>query len=378
MDRSAQSCESFTQIGRLRDLFTLTGDGPPLGATRRTTDETEPVPGRVLYASFATQHLSGGVDVHLKHIAMLRAAGIEASLWLPADGVPAWMGNVPVVTGTTTEVGADDVVVFPEAPVVPGLDPAPGARKVIFNQNHFYTYATWDGPAAAYPGWDPAPTVWTVSGESVAVIGSLHPELSVRRVPPPVDPGQFAPAPEPSGVALLPKKRPHEGRLLQRLLEVDPRTAGEPVRVIEDLSRAEVARVLAETRVFVSLSHTDSFGLPVVEAMLSGCLVVGYDGGGGVELFEAPGTWRVPEQRPLLVVERVAAVLADARADPERFAELAGANRTWAAERYAPEAVAPTLLEAVEAARRTPGAAATAVHPATELTRMPPFFTKTG
>ena len=336
------------------------------------------MPGRVLYASFATQHLSGGVGVHLAHIALLRAAGIEASLWLPTDGVPAWMGSVPVVAGTTIEVGADDVLVLPEAPLVPGTDPAPGARKVVLNQNHFYTYATWDAPASAYPGWDPAPTVWTVSGESVAVIGALHPDLAVRRLPPPVDPAEFGPAPSASGVALLPKKRPHEGRLLERLLEVDPRTAGVPVRVIADAPRADVVSALAQAQVFVSLSHTDSFGLPVVEAMLSGCLVVGYDGGGGVELFEAPGAWRVPEQRPLLVVERVAAVLAQARADPGWFTGLAEANRAWAAERYAPEVLAPTLLGAVEAVRRTPSSATTAVHPSRWLDRMPPSFTKTG
>ncbi len=115
------------------------------------------MPGRVLYASFATQHLSGGVEVHLRHIALLRAAGVEASLWLPEPAVPAWMGAVPVVSGASIEVGADDVVLYPEAPVLPGVDPAPGARKVVFNQNHFYTYATWAAPASTYPGWDPAP-----------------------------------------------------------------------------------------------------------------------------------------------------------------------------------------------------------------------------
>ncbi|SEQ10518.1 glycosyltransferase family 4 protein [Microlunatus flavus] len=330
--------------------------------------------GRVVYASFATQRLSGGVEVHLRHIELLRAAGVEASLWLPAEEVPGWMGDVPVVSGATLEIGSSDVVVYPEAPVVPGVDPAPGARTVVFNQNHFYTYATWDAPASTYPGWDPAPSVWTVSRESVAVLGALHPDLVVHRVPPPVDPALFTPSATKAGLALLPKKRPHEGRLLERLLEVDPRTAGQPVRVIADLPRAEVVRTLAEARVFVALSHTDSFGLPVVEAMLSGCLVVGYDGGGGAELFDAPGAWRVPEQRPLLVVDRVAAVLADTA----RHDELAAANRAWALERYSPAAVAPALLAALEAVRRTPGSAATAVHPSRWLDKMPPAFTKTG
>lgn len=331
------------------------------------------MPGRVLYASFATPNLSGGVDVHLSHTALLRAAGIDASLWLPGTEVPSWMGSVPIVSGTSLEVDADDLVVYPEAPLVPGRDPAPGARKVIFNQNHFYTYTTWDAPVAGYPGWTPAPSVWTVSQESVAVLRTLHPELPVHLVPPPVDPEVFTPGPVKTGVTLLPKKRPHEGTLLRRLLETDRRTAGR-VRVVVDLPRSGVAEVLASTAVFVALSHTDSFGLPVVEAMMAGCLVVGYDGGGGVELFEAPGAWRVPEQRPLLLAARVAELLDEA----DRLADAGLANRTWAVERYAPAAVAPALLAAVEAARRLPGAAATAVHPVVDLARMPVGFTKTG
>jgi hypothetical protein len=189
------------------------------------------VTGRIVYASFATQNVSGGVQVHLQHIAMLRAAGLDARLWLPQPAVPAWMGDVATVSGATLPLHADDLLVLPEAPVVPGLDPAPGARKVIFNQNHFYTYATWDGPLGAYPGWDPTPTVWAVSQESADVLVALTPDLPVTLVPAPVDPTVFAPAATKSGIALLPKKRPHEAVLLRRLLETDPRVpAGRPAR----------------------------------------------------------------------------------------------------------------------------------------------------
>ena len=330
--------------------------------------------GRVLYASFATKNLSGGVDVHLHHIAMLRAAGIEASLWIPQPGTPAWMGEVPVVTGATLEVGADDLVVFPEAPVVVGVDPAPGARKIIFDQNHFYTYATWTGPLEDYPGWSPAPAVWAVSEESAQVLRALNPALPVTVVPAPVDPDVFAPAADKSGVALLPKKRPHEAVLLRRLLEQDPRVPDGAVHVLADVGRPEVARVLAGSAVFVALSHTDSFGLPVAEAMMSGCLVAGYDGGGGVALFDAPGAWRVPEQRPLLLAERVADLL-------ERHAELAplgAANRAWLLERNGPAAVSAALLAAVAEARDRPGGRSVATHPAAYLDQMPEGFTKTG
>ncbi|MGI3784246.1 MAG: hypothetical protein ACRYG2_26095 [Janthinobacterium lividum] len=330
--------------------------------------------GRVLYASFATRNLSGGVDVHLRHVAMLRAAGIEASLWLPQPGTPAWMGEVPVVTGATVEVGADDLVLFPEAPIVVGADPAPGARKIIFNQNHFYTYATWDGPLGAYPGWSPAPTVWAVSEESAQVLRALNPTLGVTVVPPPVDPAVFAPAADRAGVALLPKKRPHEAVLLRRLLEQDPRVPAGSVHVLDDVPRAEVARVLAGSVVFVALSHTDSFGLPVAEALMSGCLVAGYDGGGGGALFDAPGAWRVPEQRPLLLAGRVVDLLVRST----ELAPLAEANRAWILDRNGPDVTAAALLTAVAEARTRPGGRSVATHPAAWLDRMPDGFTKTG
>ena len=328
----------------------------------------------MLYASFATRNLSGGVDVHLHHIASLRAAGIEASLWLPQPGTPTWMGGVPVVTGTALEIGRDDLVLYPEAPILVGVDPAPGARKIIFNQNHFYTYATWDGPLEDHPGWSPAPGVWAVSEESAQVLRALNPSLPVTVVPPPVDPQTFAPAARKSGIALLPKKRPHEAVLLRRLLEQDPRVPAAAVHVVVDVGRPEVARALAEAAVFVALSHTDSFGLPVAEALMSGCLVAGYDGGGGVALLDAPGAWRVPEQRPLLLADRVADLLVR----QAELAPLAEANRAWILERHGPDVTTVALLDAVTEARRRPGGAAVAVHPAVWLDRMPEGFTKTG
>jgi len=328
----------------------------------------------VIYASFATRTLSGGVDVHLQHVAMLRRAGIDAVLWLPQPGTPAWMGEVPIVSGATLEVGADDLLLLPEAPVVVGIDPAPGARKVIFNQNHFYTYATWSGPLDDYPGWTPAPAVWAVSEEQAQVLRALNPTLPVTVVPPPVDPEVFAPAAEKSGIALLPKKRPHEAVLLRRLLESDPRVPAGSVRLLVDVPRSEVARVLAESAVFVALSHTDSFGLPVAEAMMSGCLVAGYDGGGGVALFDAPGAWRVPEQRPLLLAER----LVDLLVRHDELASLGAANRTWILERNGPEVTAAAVLAAVAEARTRPGGRSVATHPAAWLDQMPDGFTKTG
>lgn len=331
--------------------------------------------GRIIYASFATLRHSGGVFVGTQHVQLLRAAGRDAWMWLPAeDNRTDWIDPaVPVLGGPQLEIGVEDILVVPEAPIIPGRDPAPGARKVIFNQNHFYTFAAaTPTEQLSYPGWDPAPAVWAVSAESRDLLAALHPELPVSLIPNLIDGELFAPQPTTTPrVAWFPRKRPREASLLRTLLRREERLAGVQLIELIDAPRADVVAALGGTTVFISLGHSESFGLPAGEALASGCLVTGYDGGGGHELFEAPGAWRVPEQRPLLLRDSVVDLVQRA---PELDA-VRKANRAWVLERFPAERTAAALLAAVESAETRPGAAATATHPAAWLDALGPNFT---
>ncbi|WP_172592089.1 glycosyltransferase [Subtercola boreus] len=332
-----------------------------------------PSQGRIVFAGFATRHQSGGVHVMTQHVRLLRESGHEAWLWLPdADDRTDWIArDVPMLFGATIPIGADDLLVLPETPTIQGRDPAPGARKVIFNQNHFYTFAAGT-PADNFPGWEPAPALWAVSAESRDVLAATLPGLPVSLVPNPVDGDLFAPLQtDRLRVSWFPKKRPREASLLKRLLANDPRLTGVELVELVQVSRAEVAATLGSTAVFIALGHTESFGLPVAEALASGCLVVGYDGGGGHELFEAPGAWSVPDQRPLLIRDRVAELIHDID-DRE---SLRAANRRWVLDRYTFERTGAALEEALSAARERPGRASVAVHPAAWLDSLGPNFT---
>ena len=316
-----------------------------------------------------------------EHVRLLRAAGHDASLWVPGPDPLDWLdAPVPTLVGPTLELGADDVLVVPEVPVVPGLDPAPGARTVIFNQNHFYTFTATppNGPSSdgrAFPDWSSAPTVWTVSHESRDVLTAVFPGTAVTVIPNPVAVDRFRPAPQPrSSVAWFSRKRAHESAVLERLLRADPRLAGTALHPLADEPWSEVAEVFGAATVFVALGHTEGFGLPMAEALAAGCLVTGYDGGGGRELFDAPGAWAVPEQRPLLLVDRVA----DLVARRLELAPVAEQNRSWVLDRYRPERTQAALLAAVAAVRASPGVATTATHPARWLDRLPPGFHLTG
>lgn len=330
-------------------------------------------PGRIVYAGFATPHHSGGVHVMTQHVRLLRERGHEAWLWLPdPHDRTEWIADdVPMLFGATTPIGADDLLVLPETPTVQGRDPAPGARKVIFNQNHFYTFAA-GAPGEDFPGWAPAPALWVVSEESRDVLAAALPGLPVSLVPNPVDGELFAPcASEQLRVSWFPKKRPREASLLKRLLVDDERLSGVDLVELVRTPRAEVAATLGSSAVFVALGHTESFGLPVAEALASGCLVVGYDGGGGHELFEAPGAWRVPDQRPLLLRDQVADLIQHIDA----LAPVRAANRRWVLDRYPFARTGAALQEAVAAAFARPGTEAVAEHPVAWLDSLGPHFT---
>jgi glycosyltransferase involved in cell wall biosynthesis len=98
--------------------------------------------------------------------------------------------------------------------------------------------------------------------------------------------------------------------------------------------------------------------LPVAEALAAGCLVVGYPAGGGEELFEAPGTWRIDDARPHLLADQALELVDVPAEDPVRRAA-----RDWIKERYSPTVTAKALLAAVESALASPGRAGTATHP---------------
>jgi len=62
-----------------------------------------------------------------------------------------------------------------------------------------------------------------------------------------------------------------------------PHLAAVSWQLLEDKSEDEVADIMGRSALFLSLAYMESFALAPVEAMASGCIVVGYTGTGGLE-----------------------------------------------------------------------------------------------
>ncbi|MDM7922647.1 MAG: glycosyltransferase family 4 protein [Pyrinomonadaceae bacterium] len=104
------------------------------------------------------------------------------------------------------------------------------------------------------------------------------------------------------------------------------------------------APFFAAVDVFVSPSHTESFGLAILEAMARGKAVVATETAGAAQLLEGCGKL-VPVQDPVALASAITEVLRD----PEEAEKLGGLARQAAAEKYSLK----QMLDATEAVYRS-------------------------
>jgi glycosyltransferase involved in cell wall biosynthesis len=83
----------------------------------------------------------------------------------------------------------------------------------------------------------------------------------------------------------MPRKLRDDVEQVINILKIRNNIKGWSFVEIDNMSESEVARILKESTVFLSFNHREGFGLPPVEAMACGCVVVGYEGGAGKEYF---------------------------------------------------------------------------------------------
>jgi hypothetical protein len=234
---------------------------------------------------------AGGELVNFQHVASLRKQGLRAFVLLdPASkvAVPSQPYSVPMVHwGEHVAFSPDDWLVVPE--VMPPqsfehLATLP-CRLVIHNQNPFYTFRGF---------------VDVVSMNAYRLAGGLCCSQFTRdtllrwgsttdwQVVRPMVLPHFAQAATQATpmhqIAYMPRKRPADAAALKTLFRaLFPEHAQVPWVEINNMTRPQVAQALAQSRVFASLSRDEGLGLPPLEAMAAGCLVCGFDGGGGKE-----------------------------------------------------------------------------------------------
>ena len=242
--------------------------------------------GRILYLNHDNPDPSGGVKVIYEHVAhLLRNGYCAAVVHLRQGFKPAWFeGNVPVLyCDANLNLQPDDLIILPEdhAGFFEIFHAAP-VRKVVFCQNHFYLF---QGLANA-DSWES----FGISGVmacSDVVADFIRTHLGIMDVQTVhcATPTLCAPSPRKKlQIAYMPRKRQMEAQFIKSLCT---RMLGSEFPVewvaLDGIPQTVVGQTLAESALFLSLSRLDGFGLAPLEAMASGCLVVGFTGFGGLE-----------------------------------------------------------------------------------------------
>ncbi len=239
---------------------------------------------------------SGGNRKQYRSVDVLNSSGISAAVVHHSKGFRcSWFPNkTKVVAACDLTVSPSDVIVVPEIYTVSICALPSGIRQVILNQN---VYVTLDSLASGAPN-AASPylnnpnlvAVAAVSDQNAELLRYAFPGLSVHRIRWALDPTVYFPPPLPPGrrIAFMPRRRAHDAAQVFALLRLRGVMDGWEVVEIAGHSEWDAAELMRSCRLFLSLSEREGLGLPPLEAIACGCLVVGFTGYAGAEFFRPP------------------------------------------------------------------------------------------
>lgn len=272
-------------------------------------------------------HPSGGVLTIYRHADILNDAGIESVVVHQQVGYrPNWFENRRTrVCYPPIDIRPHDVVVLPEieGPAIATM--APSVKKVIFNQNPYYSFRGYPlGPSEVvnpYTHPEVLGTI-TVSQDALDYLRYASPDATVMRVRPAIDPSLFHEGPKKRQIAFMPRKQPQDAQQIIQILRSRNALSGYTTVSIDGLSRTQTAAVLRESAIYLSFGFPEGFGLPAAEAMACGCAVVGYHGGGGKEYFTPDNGFPVAVGEIVEFARKAEHVIRTMALEPNAFREM--------------------------------------------------------
>jgi Glycosyl transferases group 1 len=220
-----------------------------------------------------------------RHVEALAAHGFDAYVQpYKDDSGPAWFDHTaPRMPSGPYHPRSNDIVVLSEdiKLLFERFQKVP-IRKVLFCQNQYYAAC---GIGAYSTLADAGINAAIATSKTILrFLRERFPEPTAALVSYPVDNTLFQPRQKRLQVCYMPRKRPIEAvYIIDRLRTLHPDLTNVPFIEISEMHEHRVAEIMGESAVFLSLSRLEGLGLTPLEAMASGCIVVGFTGVGGRE-----------------------------------------------------------------------------------------------
>ncbi|MGM8361088.1 glycosyltransferase [Flavobacterium sp. ARAG 55.4] len=183
-------------------------------------------------------------------------------------------------------------------------------EKVIFNQNCYYTFNNCEientNNIPTYLNKKHLASI-VVSEDSKKYLQLAFPLSITHRIHLGINTDKFIynKISKKKQIAYMPRKLEDDIVQIISILKIRNNLGNWNFIPISGKSEDEVAQILNETLIFLSLNHREGFGLPPAEAMASGCIVIGYAGQGGKEYFKPNFSFKIDEGNILQFVNTI-------------------------------------------------------------------------
>lgn len=261
----------------------------------------------------------GGIRKTYNHVDILRELDFQAFVlhtkwgfrcdWFQSESPVVYMSTpFKPLTGLDKNgnkyelpaLGPEDILVIPELyafQTVPYLAKL-HMRGVIFNQNPFLSFTQEPFPTGPLKAENEGQSYYldpqilgalVVSNDSKRYLKFAFPDLTVYRIHNSINSLLFSYQPEKKKqIAFMLRKYQKDCLQVIQIIKARNRLKEWTFNPIDNLSEVQVAEILKESALFLSFSHQEGFGMPPVEAMACGCVVIGYHGQGGKEYLKPP------------------------------------------------------------------------------------------
>ncbi len=236
---------------------------------------------------------SGGIRKLYLHVDTLNRNGFNAAIiHEKKDFRCTWFENqTKVVSWSEIKINPRDYLVIPE---VYGPDIAqlfPDNPRIIFNQNAYYTFSPQcfgDINMIDFSFIRDVAAIFVISEDSKKYLEYVFPHTKIFRLYYGLDSDLFNyQSNKKKQICFMPRKKAQRDAIqVIKILQARNTLKDFQFRIIDNKTEQEVAVLLKESLIFLSLGHTEGFGLPPAEAMACGCIVIGYHGRGGKEFFK--------------------------------------------------------------------------------------------
>lgn len=209
----------------------------------------------------------------------------------------------------SAKIEKNSILVFPEIYGPKIYEIEKGTRKVIFNQNCYYTFEhyslfqnTSENP---YLHQDTIATI-CCSEDAENYLGFTFPHARILRMALGIDSKIFSFSENKKKlIAFMPRKLSDDVTQVINILRQRNFLSDWEFASIEDKTEKEVAEIMKQSAIYLSFNYREGFGLPPVEAMATGCYVIGYCGQAGKEYMKKEFSSPVEDGNIISFVEKI-------------------------------------------------------------------------